>query len=203
MQHSPPRYYEQRLLLGLPWYCPHSPVVLENGDLEWTFCFDLHVAGLDAKTVVITYPKCSVSFETLSAEIEKYIGSVPNLICDCCLLEDKARCKSCLYAIGLHQCEKKDSHTWRKGTLHDGPMDFQRVVWNLHRRGVPMPALKKKADEFIASGDLSVGMAETIIKTIEAERGKQRLVNQTGGEATDGDRAGVSDQLNLADMQKD
>jgi hypothetical protein len=53
-------------------------------------------------------------------------------------------------------------------------MDFQRVLWNLHRRGLPTETLKKKADDFVANNDLSFDMAKTIILTIETEREKLR-----------------------------
>ncbi len=47
-------------------------------------------------------------------------------------------------------------------------------------------------------------MGEAIIKTIEQERGKQRIVNQSGADGADGDAANcVSDQLGLADLQKE
>jgi len=199
----PCRNMPQRLLLGLPWYCPTSPVSLENGDLEWTFVWDSRVRELVPQELRLS-PKCNVSFETLSAQTEKHIGSVPHLICGCCLLEEQARCKACMYAVGFHRCLKNpETTTWKKGTLHDGEMDFQRVLWNLHRRGVPTPALKTKADEFIANGDLSVDMAGTIIRTIEQERGQIRLVNEGGGVDADTEeaRGRTSDRLTPAEMQ--
>ena len=66
-----------------------------------------------------------------------------------------------------------------------------------------MPRLMKKADDFITSGDLSEDMAKAIVKRIEQERGKQRLVNKADGEAADDDRGRVFEQLTLADMQKE
>ncbi len=195
-------FYEQRLLLGLPWYCPHSPVMLESGDLEWTFAWDSPVAALVPQELRLS-PNCNVSFETLSAETERHIGSEPQLICGCCLLEE-SRCKACMYAVGFHRCEKTEMPQWKKGTLHDGQMDFQRVLWNLHRRGVPTPALKNKADEFVANGDLSLDMAGTIIRTIENERGKQRLANEAdGADTAEGARGRISDRLTLDEMQKE
>jgi len=83
----------------------------------------------------------------LASDLEKQIASIPNLFCGCCALE-KDRCPACLYATGFHVCRQTPlssdgarRHVWRKGTLHDGSMDFQRVLWNLHRRGVPTEAL--------------------------------------------------------------
>jgi len=79
-----------------------------------------------------------------------------------------------VYAVGFHICLQAENGgrvRWKKGTLHDGPCDFQRVVWNLHRRGVPMPSLKTKTDEFLQKGDISLDMAKAILHTIECERG--------------------------------
>ena len=75
--------------------------------------------------------KCPVSFETLSAEVEKYICSVPYLVCTCCELEEEAgRCSACMYAVGFHTCQKNPREIkWKKGTLHGGTMDFQRVLF--------------------------------------------------------------------------
>ncbi len=140
-------------------------MLLDNGDLEWCFVWGSPVAGLVPQELRLS-PKCPVSFEKLSAETEKYIGSVPSLICTCCALEENFRCKACMYAVGFHRCQKTETIQWRKGTLHDGPLDFQRVLYNLHRKGVPTAALKTKADEFVANGDMNVPLAETIVRVI-------------------------------------
>ena len=188
---------------GLPWHCLCGPTPLENGDLEWRFVWESPVAGLVPQELRLS-PKYPVSFEKLSAETEKYIGSVPFLICTCCALEEeKFRCNACMYAVGFHRCQKTGALQWRKGTLHDGPLDFQRVLFNLHRKGIPTTALKTKADEFVANGDMSVTLAETIVRVIEDERGKRRLANEAaGGEAAgDGGRGRVSDRLTLDDIK--
>jgi len=131
-------YYEQRIMVSLPWYAPHKPVSLESDQLEWTVMFDLRVTGLEPTTLALKSPNPDVSYEDLSKRLEDKICAVPHLICDCCLLQDSARCKACLYAVGYHKCEKQVAKRWRKGTLYAGQMDFQRIVWNLHRRGLPM-----------------------------------------------------------------
>ncbi len=176
---------------------------LDNRDLEWCFVWESPVAGLVPQELRLS-PKCPVSFEKLSAETEKYIGSVPFLRCTCCALEEeKFRCNACMYAVGFHRCQKTGTPQWRKGTLHDGPLDFQRVLFNLHRKGVPTAALKTKADEFIANDDMTVPMAEAIVRTIEDERGKRRLANEAaGGEASaSGARGRISDRLTLDDIK--
>jgi hypothetical protein len=197
----------KKLFLGLPWRCA-PPVSLADGTLEWTFSWVVPVPdGQPAPSLVpgelkLVGEKSAVSFETLSAEIERYIGSEPGLICECCALEHEAgRCAACMYAVGFHTCQKNNKLKWKKGTLYGGVMDFQRVLFNLHRRGVPTERLKEKADEYVLNGDLSLDMGKAIIATIESERGKQRLVNGAAGADDDADNGRISDKLTLADMQ--
>ena len=64
---------------------------------------------------------------------------------------------------------------------------------------MPIHALKEKTDQFIAAGDLSFAMGEAIIKTIEDERGKQRLVNQADGNEEEQGR--LSNSLNDDELQ--
>ena len=80
-----------------------------------------------------------------------------------------------MHAVSFHECMRKPHQKlWRKGTLYGGSADYQRIIFNLHRKGLRIEAIQRKCDEFISSGDLKVGEAELIVKTIEAERGKQR-----------------------------
>ncbi len=166
-------FYEQKLILGLAWHCPHKPVMLENGELEWTFQWHSPVDVLVPQELR-WHDKCGISFEAVAKDTEQLIGSVPYLICPCCDLDEEKRCKACLHAVGFHTCAATGETQWKKGTLHHGQMDFQRVLWNLHRRGLPTETLKKKADDFVANNDLSFDMAKTIILTIETEREKLR-----------------------------
>ena len=78
-------------------------------------------------------------------------------------------------------------------------MDFQRALWNLHRRGVPLVAIKNKADKFVEERALSLEMGLAIVQTIEAERGTRNLTNIAGGEGEDASR--ISGQLSAEDMQ--
>ena len=80
---------------------------------------------------------------------------------------------------------------------------FQRIIYNLHRRGVPTTALQEKAEQFVANGDLTTQMAHQIIRTIEGERGKEKLINEAGEEVDDPDDGGgrLTQRLSLAEMQ--
>ena len=195
-------FFEQRLLSGLAWHCPEKPVFLENGELEWTFLWYSPVDALIPQ-VLRWHFNCGVSYEAECKATEKLIGSVPYLICPCCALAEDERCKACLYAIGFHTCEATTKVQWKAGTLHHGVMDFQRVLFNLHRRGIPTEALKTKADLFVANGDLPSKMAEDIILTIEAERGKQNILNAGTDDAAEGGRAHLSGRLTLTEMTQE
>ncbi len=72
------------------------------------------------------------------------------------------------------------------------------------RKGLPIAALKTKADDFIRAGSLTKNQAEVMVKNIEAERGKQRIINDSAdGEADADDRGRLSEQLTRAEMQKE
>ena len=134
--------------LGLPWYCEEGPQADAAGELEWVFRWTPPESAQGLHPAPLRLSATSAhSFETLASDIERQIGAIPNLICGCCALVEKDRCPACLYATGFHVCRQTAlssdgarRHVWKKGTLHDGPMDFQRVLWNLHRRGVPTEA---------------------------------------------------------------
>ena len=81
-----------------------------------------------------------------------------------------------------------------------------KVLLNLHRKGLPIDALKTKADEYILAGLLTVGDAENMVKNIEAERGKERLLNDPAdGEDADAadDRGKISEKLTREEMEKE
>ena len=145
--------------------------------LLWTFRWTVPdgVAGIAPRDLRIVSRDCSVSFEHEAARIESDICQATSIICDCCEGHLGKRCKSCEHATGFHVCvQKPHRKLWRKGTLFGGSADYQRIIFNLHRKGLPIHIIQTKCDEFIASGDLKLGDADLIVKTIEAERGKQR-----------------------------
>ena len=91
---------------------------------------------------------------------------------------------------GLHLCrnpynERPDTFLWRKGTLHAGVLDVQRVLFNLHRKLLPTTALEEKADEYLAAGLISSGMAKRVIECIKQERGTATYLNDGVSEVTD------------------
>ena len=86
-------------------------------------------------------------------------------------------CSSCRYATGFHNCRNKHNdcghHLWKKGALHAGVLDVQRVLFNLHRKLVPLDALKEKAKAYVGSGLISEELAERVVRVIESEKGRR------------------------------
>ena len=114
--------------LGLPWYCPAVPVTLADGRLQWTFRWEPPVPGLAAQELIIA-DGCAVSFEDEAARIEYEICKVRGVVCVCCAGNESQVCDSCVYATGFHYCKNLPGrHLWKKGCLHGGTVDFQRVV---------------------------------------------------------------------------
>ena len=192
-------FYEQRLLLALPWYCPEKPRVVHGGAeqqvVEWSFTWtppspeELGGAVLPNQELCISSGRAT-SFEQLCADTEKEVCRAQHdLVCACCAGEYDSVCKNCLHAVGFHRCmNARGTHylRWRKGTLYGGEMDIERVIYNLHRKGLPMHTLRQKADEFVDATVLSSKTAEAIIQAIEQERGTSRVANdvavEEGGE---------------------
>jgi len=131
-----------KLVLGLAWYCPEKPEVKtdEQGHQHtiWQFRWDppppedLDGAVLGCETLKLG-GEHSVSFEMMCNRLEAIFCSEElNLVCKCCAGELHASpCQACRYAVGWHQCRLEGNDRtcklWRKGTLHAGVLDVQRV----------------------------------------------------------------------------
>jgi len=94
---------------------------------------------------------------------------------------------------------------WCKGTIFGGSIDYQRILFNLHRKQLPTEVLKTKADKFVEEGLISLAEADLSIQTIEGERNKQRMSNDVFGEdqqdaATA--RGRLSEQLTAKEMEE-
>ena len=172
-------HFEQKLLLGLAWFCTHKPTIEANGSIEWTFFWKSPVQGVADRSIAIR-DDTAISFEDLCSLMEKEICQQHlNLICKCCCLDKEGVCKSCRFAVGFHYCEAQppDRMLWRKGTLHDGVAIVERCLFNLHRKDVPLEKLKIKAAEYVAAHHISEERAGVTIRAIEAERNIFRIVN--------------------------
>ena len=147
------KFYEQRLLLVLPWYCDTLPTsrTVEDGRVfvDWTFKWQPPADTSLEPRVLVIGPDRAVSFETLCVEYEKeFCRRQHGLVCECCALEvEEQKCKSCLHCTGLHMCLKDEQvrWRWRKSSLHGGHLDVERAVYNLHRKRLPTDVLRDKA----------------------------------------------------------
>ena len=176
-------FYEQRLWIGLPWYCDTKPAVrmLEDDKqaMAWTLKWrkplpeEINGARLDDETLELTnQPKLNgISFEVICKHFERTFADPElDLLCPCCSESiAESPCAQCKLAIGLHMCtnpraSRRGSLQWRQGSLHNGKLDAQRVIWNLHRRQLPDDVLDQKIDMYIGEGLLDEGQATEIRK---------------------------------------
>jgi len=125
------RHYQQRLLLGLPWFAPACPdLVEEDGKravrwtLEWARPVSLSAYALPAITLQLSSARAPLSFEEECHNYEKLFASSDlNLVCPCCAGEmGDGPCSACRYALGFHVCPENEGvgHRWRPGTLSAG-----------------------------------------------------------------------------------
>ena len=145
-------FYQQKLLLSLPWYCPEpiKSIMIDGKEtLEWTFRCDPPTedqigARLPSEVLkVTTVSEGRFSFEEYCKRLEaSYTDAELGVVCLCCsgVANSSGKCDSCRYATGWHRCHANgrtrgnDVLKWRAGTLHSGHLDVQRCLFNLHRR---------------------------------------------------------------------
>ena len=157
-------YYEQKLLLGLPWYCKaRASATADSGGKSLTWVFHLAVeeapAELRAFTMTDRVLHDNKTFEHLC---KQYEAAFSEYACDCCEQRpDLAAscqtqtqcCGSCVHALGWHACLKREGEQrWRQGTLHKGKFDVASSLWSLASRRVPLDVMRDKLDEYIAAG---------------------------------------------------
>ena len=143
----------------------------------------------------------AISWEDEAKRTEAHICSIPGIICECCM---DAKCPSCLHATGFHRCARQGKILWCKGSIYAGKADYQRILYNLHRKQLPITSLKKKADLFIEEDRLTIDEADVIIQTIEGERSTQRMSNDIDdpGQADAAKARGrLSEQLTMKEME--
>jgi len=184
-------YYEARLVLGLSWFCAETPHLVEDTDgaerAVWTFLWHPpdaeDLGGRALEPVVLKLgPGYSISFEERCAELERQFAE-QDLVCACCTNELQTACPACQHATGWHRCSLEQNHRhllWCKGTLHGGVLDVQRVLFGLHRKGVPLPHLRDRAEEYTQAALIPREQADRVIRCIEQERGHARVANEAG-----------------------
>lgn len=215
------KFYEQRLLLTLAWFCPEKPVRDDDG-VEWHYRWAKPLAselrgGIVLPDIDIYLGRHPISYEELCKETDDRLSHWRyGLVCNCCAGQHRngERCVACQFAVGFHRCGHPDRATdtllWRKGSLFGGVLDIQRLLFNLHRKGVPTPVLRQKAEEFIAAGLITQELSDQVLQTIEELRGATRIANVAydGGGEDDGgggnstpDRSGV--KLTIEQLRKE
>ena len=204
-------FYEAKLVLGLPWYCPAPPTVGTDDEgteyTEWSFQWDApeDLGGAIIDSEVLQVGKHNVSFEMVCNRLEtKFCDYELGLVCACCTEElTGSVCPSCRYATGWHKCSLENNHRhflWRKGTLFAGALDVQRVLYNLHRKLVPSAHLELKAEEYVDARLIDKAMAERVLRVIEQERGHDTYANDLPDEPAGGAAATFSSRLTPAQM---
>ena len=109
-------------------------------------------------------------------------------VCDCCARNaaSSGSCASCRFAVGWHRCQARpDDLLWCAGTLHGGKLDIQRVLFNLHRRQLPMDAIDQKANDYVTDGLVTREEADGMLLVIRAERGVGGIANEVCGNESD------------------
>ena len=120
-------FYESKLVLGLPWYCPEAPRVVtrEDGedDTEWTFHFlplvnEIGGKNIDSEVLRLGEVRQDVSFEMMCHRLEaKFCEAELDIVCRCCAEEMQGSpCSSCRYATGFHICRNAHNHCGREKT---------------------------------------------------------------------------------------
>ena len=204
-------FYEAKLLLALPWFCPGIPEVQadENGKSTtvWTFQCNLPVDSLEAEVFKLGGDHTQ-SYEILCQNLEsKFCSMEYDMVCKCCAGElERAPCKSCQHATGFHRCRNPnvDDHTkhrWRKGTLFAGTLDIQRVLFNLHRKMLPDHALEEKAKQYVEAKLIDKETAERSLKCIRLERGTTAYLNDATDQAENGPTT-ASTKLSPQELKK-
>ena len=159
---------------------------------------DLHVGGLSKQ----------FSFEDRCKSVEESITR-PELgvVCACCAAGDP--CLSCRYAVGFHVCAKVGKTRYRKGSLYDRCLDGQRVLFNMHRRGLPTEVIEEKMNAYIQEGTLTEKEAVAVMKSILEHRAQERSLTdlqstlETLGEDGGGANASLDNRTKITDLQNE
>ena len=147
-------YYEQKLLLALPWNCVDRPKQRTDAagltHTTWLFQTTAPDTPEHLQTIEITDGMLSDN-ETFEQLCKAYETAYEEYVCECCLgmephggdaLQEACPCPYCLHAVGWHQCDKYSRPYWREGSLYAGKLDVTSTLWTLARRLVPLEVIK-------------------------------------------------------------
>ena len=123
-------YYQQRLLLALPWYCDSAPTLVADGGkqavlwtVKWARPASLARHALPDITLQISSAGgTNFSYEERCHHFES-LFSASEFVCKCCDGEvGQGPCDACRYAVGFHVCpmSRIAAHRWCRNTLFGG-----------------------------------------------------------------------------------
>jgi hypothetical protein len=212
-------YYQCKLLLGLAWYCrePAESKTIDGNDavlytLHWMPPKEEDIGvALCAEPLRVADVRVDFSWEERCKNLERFFCDPElGLVCQCCAgaVEWSGHCDSCRYAVGWHVCQHErntanKTPAWKPGTLHDGVLDVERVMLNLHRRQLPDDILQQKAQQYVDEELISRRKADDILEIIRCERGQGATTNDLAmGDDAAGSSggAGASRKLSRAEM---
>ena len=84
--------------------------------------------------------------------------------------------------------------------MHGGDLDIERVMFNLHRKRLPLEVLKRKADDYVEEGLLSSEKARNMMSVIEQERNSVRTINEISDDEAPTQRETMSTRLSHTEM---
>ena len=84
--------------------------------------------------------------------------------------------------------------------MHAGDVDIERVMFNLHRKRLPVEVLRRKADAYVEEGLLSLEKANTVMSVIEQERSIARTINEISDDEAPAERDAMTTRLSHAEM---
>ena len=194
-------FYEQKLLTSLAWFAPSAPQLLHVAGKEvvsWTIRWcppspdRVENVIFEPVEMNISGEPAAFSFEQKCRDLENTFADPElNLVCRCCAGQTgNPICNACTNGVGWHYCACDGSTPenrqlrWKPGSLHGGKLDIQRVLYNMHRRNVPLNVIEDKALTYASTTPplIPVDMAKAILDIIRLERGPAPIVNDgTGG----------------------
>ena len=119
------------------------------------------------------------SFEEMCKSLEEaYTRPELGIICACCAASDP--CQACCHAVGFHKCPRSNKVRYRKGSLYDRCLDGQRVLFNMHRKGLPTELIEEKQRAYVESGLLSEKEAMAIMNAIREHRSEEKPLTEPG-----------------------
>jgi hypothetical protein len=117
------------------------------------------------------------SFEEMCKSLEEaFTRPELGIICTCCAASDP--CQTCCHAVGFHVCPAMGKTRYRKGSLYDRCLDGQRVLFNMHRKGLPTQIIEEKQRAYVESGLLTEKEALAIMNAIREHRSEENPLNE-------------------------